>query len=81
MVPSSSMITILISPSHLEEGADGVKGAAQRLHVFDPWIPLIYENGARQGWILTSLTRNEACHTTRHDGCHELGPGPDGSRK
>jgi hypothetical protein len=40
MVPSSSMRTILISASILEEGTDSVKGAAQRLHVFDPLDPI-----------------------------------------
>ena len=37
--PSSSMRTILISPSPLEDGSDGVKGAAQ-LHVFDSLDPI-----------------------------------------
>ena len=40
--------------------------------------PLIHENGARHGWILIGLTRNEACNTTHQDGCHELGPGRTG---
>ena len=40
MVPSSSMRTILISVSLLEDGTDGVKGAAQRLHVFDSLEPI-----------------------------------------